>query len=78
MTAEILGGANSASIVRLAAPKVYAVGAGSTAKIAIPPTKLTHLQIVISATHNGQANLAEVELYGHNLFAQPAPAPVKK
>ena len=78
MTAEILGGADLSSIVRLVEPKVYPVAGNSPVRIAIKPTMLTHVQIVITASHNGQGNLSEVELFGHNLPASPAPAPARK
>lgn len=73
MTAEIRGGMDAASAVRLIAPKAYPIAGNTPSQIAMPATRLMCLQIVISATHNGQGNLSEVEIFGHNLPPHTTP-----
>ena len=72
MTAEIRGGMRPGTITTLVAPTVYSISGSGPVNITIPPTTFLHLQIIITATHNGQGNLSEVEIYGTTIATLPA------
>ncbi len=74
MTAEIRGGSDVAASTGIVGAKAYQVAGNAPVQITVPASRLTTLGIVISGSHNGQGNLSEVQVFGHNLPPQPLPA----
>lgn len=73
LTTELRGGLATDSLATLVPSTVYSIAGSTPVAITLPPPRLRVLQIVVSATHNGQGNLSEVEAYGHNVQRRDSP-----